>query len=119
MHPNPRSAGSTVQIRPAVSLHAALTTIKIHAPAVEPGYQRHLISTALLSHVIATARHAAARISYGQFDTSTPALAVSFRHCGVNLAEPGVALDLDVVIDVPAIIAALPGHTLIHQGMNQ
>ncbi|WP_327097031.1 GNAT family N-acetyltransferase [Nocardia vinacea] len=104
---------------PAVTLQAALSTIKIHALAVEPGYQRHRIGTALLRHAIATARDAGARIVYGQFDTSTPGLAAFYRHCGMNLAEPDAPLDLDALIELPAIIASLPGETLFHQVMNQ
>ncbi|MEV4237094.1 GNAT family N-acetyltransferase [Nocardia sp. NPDC049737] len=104
---------------PALALQAALTTIKIHALAVQPGYQRHGIGTALLRHALTTARNAGARIVFGQFDTSSSGVAAFYRHSGINLSEPGAPLDLDALIDLPAIIASLPGETLFHQVMNQ
>lgn len=104
---------------PAVTLQAALTTIKIHALAVQPDYQRLGIGTALLRHAITTARNAGARIVYGQFDSSSAGLAAFYRRCGVNLSEPGAPLDLDTLIDLPAIVASLPGETLFHQVVNQ
>lgn len=104
---------------PAVTLQAALTTIKIHALAVQPGYQRHRIGTALLRQAITTARNAGARIVYGQFDTSSAPVAAFYRHSGMNLSEPGAPLDMDALIDLPAIVACLPGETLFYQVMNQ
>ncbi|WP_433194549.1 GNAT family N-acetyltransferase [Nocardia sp. CA-107356] len=100
-------------------VQAALTTMKIHAMAVLPGYTRHGVGTALLHQALTLSRQAGVGIVYGQFDTSTTGLAQFFRHNGMNLAAPSAVLDLRTHLDLPTAVAPGPGETLFHQVVNQ
>ncbi|WP_327116521.1 GNAT family N-acetyltransferase [Nocardia sp. NBC_01730] len=100
-------------------MQAAFATIKIHALAVLPGYTRLGVGSALLRHALTTARHAGAQIVYGQFASSSMGLTQFYRHCGMDLADPGAPLALHGVIDSPAVVAAGPGETVFHQVVNQ
>ncbi|MER7450376.1 GNAT family N-acetyltransferase [Nocardia beijingensis] len=104
---------------PATVLHAALATIKIHAIAVKPDWRRRGIGTALLRHTLTIARQAAASVVYGQFNTDTAGLAEFYRHCGMDVSNPDAPLQMNALIDLPAVIAPLPGETLFHRVVNQ
>ncbi|MFF7941601.1 GNAT family N-acetyltransferase [Nocardia gamkensis] len=104
---------------PTTVLQAALATIKIHALAVKPGWRRRGIGTALLRHALTTARQAGASLAYGQYNTDTPGLAEFYHHSGMTVSEPDAPLQMNMLIDLPAYVAPLPGETLFHQVVNQ
>ncbi|MGN2636506.1 GNAT family N-acetyltransferase [Nocardia takedensis] len=90
---------------PRAVLHAALSTIELHAVAVDEVWRRRGIGSALLRRAVQICQESDVGIIYGHIDTTRPVQKTFADHHRWQVAEPKTPLDLRPHIGLPISVA--------------
>ncbi|MGW4368066.1 GNAT family N-acetyltransferase [Nocardia takedensis] len=102
---------------PSAVLHAALSTIELHAVAVDELWRRRGIGSALLRRAVQICQESDVGVIYGHIDTTRPVQKQFADHHRWQVSEPKTPLDLRPHIGLPVSVAPRAFYeSLCHRG---